>query len=60
MSLSLVIVHIIYFPCVFYLSLLHFTSFFLLYFFHITGSVINRVCGEYEAAVPAIYIYILC
>ena len=28
-------------------------------FLHITGSVLNRVCGEYEAAVPPVYIFIV-
>ena len=51
-SVSLVIVYIIYFPCVIYLSLLHFNEFFRSTYLHITGNITDRVCWKNEDAVP--------
>ena len=52
LSASLTIVYFVYFPCVFYLSLVHFYEFFRSTYIHIIGSVTDRVCWVNEVAVP--------
>ena len=58
LSASFIIVYLVYFSCVFYLSLVHFYEFFSSTYLHIIGSVADRVCWVNEVAVLG-YSYIL-